>query len=382
MPRLLWILFLIETSARNLLRAPRRTLISLLAIAAATGAMIVFQSFVDGVKSTFRENVITSTFGHYQIFKKGYRDNDGDEPFAYQIANIDTLRQDIEQQVGGLKIASKRQPFYGLLSFNDRSLGGLGFGVDAAEERSFLTLYQVVSGKHLADGGEHSIFIGYKLANRLKLKEGDTVTILLTTSTGSMNAMDLEVIGTFKSGVTQLDEGSYMVHHATATNLLKTEGAPIILLGFDTQNELPYGEKLTKLLAEKYPDLEAVHWIVLADFFENTMGWVEKMVDVFRVIILAIATLSIVTVFMMGLFERIGEFGTMRAIGTHRASITLMIFVESLMQSTLGSLIGLALGIVMIELGLHQGIIMPPPPLMSVPFHVLFHIPWDSIPSH
>jgi putative ABC transport system permease protein len=342
--------------------------------------MMIFQSFVDGVKTTFRTNVITSVYGHFQIFKDGFRQNESDEPFAWQIENSDEIRSVIDSEIAPLSILARRLPFYGLLNYNDRSAGGVGIGIDAAQERSFLTLNQVHSGKHLADAGEESIFIGYKLAERLKISVGDVVTILATTKTGSMNALDLEVVGLFKSGVTQLDEGSYYIHYEVAERLLKVKGASILVVGFKENNELPFKKKMEDVIEQRFPDLELVHWNKLADFFDNTMGWIERMVFVFRTIILGIATISIVTVFMMGLFERIGEFGTLRAIGTHRESIGGMIFVESLLQSTVGSILGVALGALVITLGLRAGISMPPPPMMSVPFEVKFAIPWASIP--
>lgn len=378
--RILWWRFLLMASGRNLKRSLRRTAISLLAISSAVAAMVVFQSFVNGVKSTFRHNVITSNYGHYQITRHGFRKNESDEPFAYQITDAAKLRERIEKEVGPLSFFAQRQIFYGLLNSNDRSVGGVGFGIEADEERRFLTLVQVEEGKHLAEGGDLSVFVGYKLAERLRLKPGDNVTALVTTKTGSMNALDLEMVGTFKTGITQLDEGSYFIHHRMAEQLLKVEGAPIFMLGFKDDDELKYQKKLNKVVADHDSTLEVAHWRQLAEFFDNTMGWVENQVFVFRIIILIIATISIVTVFMMGLMERMGEFGTMRAIGTHRQSIAIMIFFESILQSTLGSLIGIGTGMLIIKGLLSKGITMPPPPLMSVPFHVTFLIPWANIP--
>lgn len=380
MAKLLWVRFLVETSFRNLMRSPRRTLISLSAIACAAAAMLVFQSFVNGVKQTFRINVITSVYGHFQVSPKGFRQNESDDPLAYQISNFDEIRKAVED-IAPIKMFAPRQPFYGLVNFNDRSVGGIGFGVDAKEENKFLTLNQIYEGKSLADAGPESIVIGFALAKRLRVKVGDMVTVLVTTKTGSMNALDLEMVGTFKSGITELDQGTYQIDHNVVERLLKSKGAPIVVLGLQQDNEMPVKAALEKKFREQFPNLEIVHWNKLAEFFDNTMGWIEKQIFVFRTIILMIATLSIVTVFMMSLFERIGEFGTMRAIGTHRGSIAFMIFIESMVQSFVGSLIGVALAVAVITLGLRQGYTMPPPPLMSVPFHVNFSVPWADVPG-
>lgn len=382
MQRLSWLWFLGRCSWRNLLRTPRRTAVSLTAIAAAACAILVFESFVVGVKTTFRSNVITSNYGHFQIFKKGYRENGEDDPFSMNIESIDELRATIEKDVGPVAFIGRRLTFYGLLTTDDdRSFGGVGVGIDAEEERRFLTRNLVVSGKHLADGDEDGAFLGWKLAEKLKLKVGDPVSVVVTTATGSVNVADLTVVGTYKSGITEFDGTMFYVKHAQAASLLRTAGAPQVLVGFPTDDETPLQPALVQAIAAKFPDLEVVHWRTLADFFDNGMGWIESQVGVFRWIVLTIAAIGIVTVFMMSLMERLGEFGTMRALGTSRGSIAAMIFAESVAQSALGSLVGCALGVLVITFGLSAGITMPPPPLMSEAFHVTFNVPWAAIPA-
>ncbi len=381
MAQLLWIKFLLSCAFRNLMRSPRRTMISLLAIAAATSAIIVFQSFIDGVQRTFRKNVITSEFGHFQIFKKGFRDRSGDDPYGYQIDNHADIRAAIEAEFGPLVFYSRRQSFYGLLNFNDRSLGGRALAGDAAEERKFLTLNQVHEGKHLADGEVDSISVGYELARRLGLKVDDTVTLLVTTASGSINAADLTVIGTFKTGVTEMDAGMFYINNETSERLLRVSGSPQIMIGFPVENEVPLIAPLERLIQEKFPDLEVWHWRKLATFFDNTMGWLTKQMAVVKIIVMLVAAISILNVFLMSLLERLGEFGTLRAMGTKRTEICMMIFVESLVQSAIGGLIGLAIAILAITIALRDGIVMPPPPLMSIPFHAKLLIPWDSIPG-
>lgn len=385
MANLRWLLFLLRCGVRNLARTPRRTLVSMAAIAAAAAAILVFESFVQGVKTTFRSNVITSNYGHYQIFKHGFRESGEDDPESWAIGDYDELRRRIGAEVGPLAFMSRRLSFYGLISTADeRSNGGVGIGIDAEEEQKFLTSAKVVAGKHLAQGPEDGIFVGAKLAEKLKIHPDDVVSVLVTTASGSVNASDLTVTGLFQTGVTEFDATMFYVRLSEAMDLTRIEGAPQILLGFDTgdeRDETRFGSALENVVAAISPNLEVVHWRTLADFFDNGMGWIESQVAVFRWIVLVIASISIITVFMMSLMERLGEFGTMRAMGTPRSSITAMIFAESVIQSLIGSLLGIFCGIVVIAVGLRQGITMPPPPSMSSMFHVAFRIPWAATPE-
>ena len=376
---LIWIRFLFLGSFRNLMRSPRRTLISLLAIAAAASSLIVFQSFVEGVRSTFRENVITSEFGHYQIYDKKADRGQANDAYAHLIEDPEAIRAKIEKEVGPVKLFSRQQKFFGLLSTGDQSAGGRGLGIDADQEKEFLTLTQVHSGKHLADANQESVFIGYTFAEKLGVKPGDYVTLVVTTESGSINAMDLEVAGLFKSGITEMDSNMYMVHYETAEELLQVSGPQRILLGFEGDDELIYDKKLGAVMAASFPALEAVHWQTLATYFENTMGWLDGIFGVFRFIIILIATLSIINVFTITLMERMGEFGTLRAIGTKGTEVISMILVEGFTQAIIGSAIGVAAGIGLITIALGDGISMPPPLLMNVPFQVTFSVPWDGV---
>ncbi len=378
--KLLWVRFLMMNAFRNLWRSPRRTIFSLLAIAAAATSLMLSQSYIDGVKVTFRNNLITAVYAQYQITKKGFRTSEGDDPFGFQMTDVDALKKTLQEKVGPLVFFSRRQKFFGLVNFNDRSLSGMGMGIDAEQEKSFMTLTQVVSGTHLAGSKLESVLLATGLAKQLKVKPGDMISVVTSTAGGSLNAADLEVVGVFRTGIREVDDSTFYVHQDLAQKLLRTTGPSQILIGFAGTDELKYKATLKEVVAKSFPELEVLHWYDLAgEMFDNSMGWLESVFLVFRIIIVAVATLSILTVFMISLLERTGEFGTLRAIGTYRNEIAYLIFIESILQSLLGGLLGIAISVFAIYLPLKSGITMPPPPSMTAAFHVMFDVPWHGI---
>lgn len=380
MKNVIWVRFLGVAAIRNLGRTPRRTVISLLAIAAALAALLIFESFVAGVKKTFRHNLITTYYAHYQIMKEGYLENKGHDPFGYQISNPELIRQAIVREIGQPALFSARQTFSGMLAKDNRSIGARGIGVDAVQERGFLTANRVSEGTHLAERTADGVFLGVGLARQLGIKVGDTVTVLTNTVGGSLNALDLSVVGTFRSGINELDDVVFYLDKSVCDKLLRSQGASQILIGFAGENELAYRPKLASLLRRFSPELRAHHWRELAgEVFDNSMGWIESQFRIFRWIIIVIATLSISNVFTISMLERVGEFGTLRAIGAHRKEVAALIFVESLVQTTVGALFGVAIGLVLIRFGLVGGVTMPPPPNMSTSFHVVFDFPWSRV---
>jgi putative ABC transport system permease protein len=72
--------------------------------------------------------------------------------------------------------------------------------------------------------------------------------------------------------------------------------------------------------------------------------------------------LSVTNSVNMSVFERVGEFGTMMALGNRSASVFELIVTESFILGLVGGLLGVLFG-VLLALGISAvGIPMPPPP--------------------
>jgi putative ABC transport system permease protein len=376
-----WFRFLLQSAFRNLWRTPRRTLVSLTAIAAACLSLILFQSFSDGVRRTFRHNIITNYYGNFQISRKGYFENRGDDPYSFPVESVDAIRSSLSKEIPSLACFSRRQEFFALVYAGTRSLGAKGVGIDAAEEKKFLTGSEVVSGRHLADAGPGSIFLGQGLAEQLRVKAGDTLTLVVTTAGESLNASDFEVAGLFRTGVLEIDNGLFYLPFDDASKLLRTQGPSEILLGLSGEGDLRYRPVIERVLSQSFPSLTVTHWHDrIGQLFDNSMRWLDTLFLVFRVIVLVVATLSIANVFTVSLFERLGEFGTLRALGTYRSEVAVLIFLEALAQAFVGTLIGVFSALFLIWVALRSGVTLPPPANMSTPFHVDFWVPWAGLP--
>ena len=61
--------------------------------------------------------------------------------------------------------------------------------------------------------------------------------------------------------------------------------------------------------------LEVKTWLELNDFYAKTVKMYDVQFGVLRIIILLMVLLSVVNSVNMSVFERVGEFGTMMALG-------------------------------------------------------------------
>jgi putative ABC transport system permease protein len=83
---------------------------------------------------------------------------------------------------------------------------------------------------------------------------------------------------------------------------------------------------------------------------------------VLQFIILVMVLLSVANNINMSVFERLGEFGTMMALGNRRAYVFRLILLESSLLGLVSALLGVILGVALAWAISAIGIPMPPPP--------------------
>jgi len=113
-------------------------------------------------------------------------------------------------------------------------------------------------------------------------------------------------------------------------------------------------------------DLVVKTWDELNDFYANTVLLYDRQFAVFRVIILFLVVLGVANTVNMTVFERIAEFGTMRALGNRAIHVVNLILTECLILGLAGATVGVVLGVLIAVVISGVGIPMPPPPNSSV----------------
>jgi putative ABC transport system permease protein len=84
--------------------------------------------------------------------------------------------------------------------------------------------------------------------------------------------------------------------------------------------------------------------------------------------VLLMVMLAVIGAINMGVLERAGEFGTMRALGNTSWDVIRLVVMEGALMGIAGALIGVALGIGLAWLISAIGIPMPPPPNSNLEF--------------
>ena len=347
-------------AARNLFRQGRRTLLTLLAIVLGVAGLIIAGGFVEDIFVQLGEGTIHSQVGHIQIYRKGFFAHGTQRPLEYLIEDPAAIMGVVERSPQ-VSEAMSRLDFSGLLNNGRTDAAALIEGVEPSKEALVGTLHQVLEGRRLRDDDRYGIYIGEGLAKSLHLHAGDTASLVVSTSQGALNTLEFTVTGIFRTYSKEYDARAATINLHAAQELLQTPGVNAIVLLLRTTDETAaVTSQLRRSLASR--DVEIMPWYALSDFYTKTVDLFKRQFAFLELVILLLIVLSVLNAINLSMFERRGEFGTMRALGNSNFQVFGLIVTEGLFLGALGSAAGMLIGI-MFALAISAiGIPMPPPP--------------------
>jgi putative ABC transport system permease protein len=339
---------------------------SLAAVAVGVAAVILSGGFVHDIYVQLREAIIHSQSGHVQLAKAGFFSTGSRSPEKHVIAEPDLEKARIASlpEVAGVMA---RLYFSGLLNNGRTDLPVMGEGIEPSAEAELGTYLRISEGRQLAAADTYGILVGHGLAQALKLGPGDRTALVLSTAEGALNTLDFEVVGVFQSFSQDYDARAVKITLGAAQELLATAGANVLVVSLRRSEDT---ERIAGLLRERsiWRDLEVRTWEQLNAFYKSTVQLYDRQFGVLQLIILFMVLLGVVNVINMSVFERLAEFGTMRALGNRGRAVLALVLTEGMLLGLIGSAIGVVLGIGL-AVGISAfGIPMPPPPNSSLPY--------------
>ncbi|PWT73558.1 MAG: ABC transporter permease, partial [Proteobacteria bacterium] len=316
--------------------------------------------FVKDIFIQLGEALIHSQSGHIQVANRGYFAGGTRTPERFLIRDPKRLREKIAA-TPGVADTLARLRFSGLLNNGKTDLAILGDGAEPEGEARMGTSVRMVAGRALEVGDAHGIVVGAGVAQALNLSIGDPVTLLVNTSGGALNTGEFELIGVFQTFSKEFDDRAVRIPLAAAQELLDTPGASTIVVVLDRTDDT---DSVAAALEPGIDSagLELETWVQLNDFYDKAVALYKRQFGVLQIIVLAMVVLSVANSINMSAYERIGEFGTMRALGDRGSKVFRLVVTESALLGGIGAAVGVALGIAL-ALGISAiGIPMPPPP--------------------
>ena len=350
----------LRLALRNVFRQKARTALTLLIIGVGVGGLILSGGFVDYSLEKLRESTIHAQLGHLQVYRTGYYAEGKRSPYKYLIDRPEALLSLVKEQPEVFD-AMSRLSFAGILNNGKSDLAILGEGIEPDKEAHLGTQIRIVEGRQLAAGDRFGVMIGEGVASSGGLKPGDVVNLLLNTEEGALNNLEFTVIGVFRTTSKDYDARIVRTSLTDAQSLLasKAVNSVVVELQRTDQTDAVVAALRGKLDANTY---EIKSWLDLADFYEKTAALFKRQFAILQAIILLSVLLGVANSVSMTIFERTGEFGTLMALGTRRRPLFVLVILENIIVGLLGSLLGIAIGVLVALVVNALQIPMPPPP--------------------
>jgi len=323
---------------RNVWRNRRRSIVTIAAMTLALWVMVLYSGMLVGYFRGMERNVLDLELGDIQIFASGYLE----KPSLYTaIVRPEALLLTLDQ--AGFR-SSARLLGGGLAAAGDNSAGVSLRGVDIERDAEGSRVGAwVAKGSWLDDADRKGVGIGRRLSKTLTVAPGDELVVLSQAADGSL-ATDLYTVRGVLKGISDGGDRStvFMTEETFRELMVFPAGAHQVIVRKPTTVQIDAAAARVRGLA---PDLDVKSWRELIPVIATMLDSGQQMMYiVFFIMYLAVGIL-ILNAMLMAVFERIREFGVLKALGVGPLRVFGLILIESAVQTGIAMVIGLTLSL-------------------------------------
>ncbi len=313
---------------RNIFRNKRRTFLSGTAIGIGLASLIFTDALVIGMKDSMISNLTSSFMGEGQIHRSAFRETmDSELTLRSLDAVVDSLAKDPR-----VERFSVRTLVPGMLSSAANFRAILIVGMEPNEERHLSQVDDaIVAGDYFQQQSQTTeIVIGERLADELGASLGSRLVVTVAQpGTGDLAQQLFLVSGIYRFNSRDMDSGMAFIRLSEARRML----------GFGREaHEIALKFANPGIAADAANDFwkdystngnEALGWTRLAPQLEAIFRLTGIVLYVMALILFGVVAFGIVNTLFMSIYERIFEFGVLRAVGTRPFRLGELIVFES-----------------------------------------------------
>lgn len=334
-----WIL--IKLAWKNLLRHKRRSIIAATAMGIGLAALIFADALWLGIERNMVKTATASFLGDGQIHREGFSD---EQAVALTINQLDAVvanlrREDIVAHF------TLRTFAFGMITSPATVAAVNLVGVEPSTERYLSQIDDaIIEGAYFEGSNSRDIVIGEELVERLEVGLNDRVVATVAQAgSGDLSQEMFRVSGIYHFADEGMNSGMAFIRlgkaqqmlalgagaHEIALKFISTSAGDQNLLFWKTYSQ---GGNKARSWTEVLPEVQAM--FEMSKFSKYIMGFVLFGVVVF----------GIVNTLFMSLYERMFEFGVLRAIGTRPFGMARLILFEAGALAVLGIILGTTFG--------------------------------------
>lgn len=319
----------------------KRTLLIVGAVALSVMVLLLVSSIFEGLRQGFFEKMLSSS-GHIQVQAQGRSEALDPYSLEYTLENPEELMNTLGEDPRVRKMDSILS--FGALLIHDRENAPVqGHGIHTDTPYFSDVREGIQAGSFLDSDGE--ILVSEATRELLGLELGGPAVVLAEDSTGSPFYIEYTVSGIFRTDSPEFDQSTFLITHSAAEELLYLENATTeIRLTLDEREAAAAFKERHREAAEEAGG-EIRTWREIYGSFTVMLEFFDLFMYVINLLVVIVAGTVITNAILMNVFEKSGEYGTMRAIGMKRRQHFMLVLTEGSVQGLLGALLGIAVGI-------------------------------------
>jgi ABC-type lipoprotein release transport system permease subunit len=330
---------LVKISWRNLWRNSTRTNITITAVALCIAILIIFQSLIIGLIGKAVYNTTNLVVGEVQIHVAGYLD---DRSIYKSLKNVEEIRAVAKENNIGMV---ERSYGFGLISSGTKSAGTQFWGIDPESELKYFDFANHIDeGNFLTKTSLKKVVLGNKLARSLAAELGTELVIFVQGADGSLGNELFYVTGILGNVADNIDRGAAIILRDDFDILFSTNNL-IHEIALNSKGKLE-AEEIQKLMSAKAAGVAVETW---KELMPTIAIMTEKMsvfmLTMFSLIFTIAASLGVMNTLVMSTYDRMKEFGIIRAIGATPWLIIRQVSLEAILLTFLASIIGTVIGL-------------------------------------
>lgn len=324
----------------------KRSILSALSVMIAAFVITLLTGWVNGVTKSYFEDFARYQTGNVKIITPDYLKRERFLPVDEVIPHPQELIKKIKNNPL-VKSVEERIRFGLLLGKGDKTSQAIGMGINFQNTTLGIMGHVKNNQGTMVEIDPHNIYIGKKLATKLKAKIGDKLLLVTSTSLGGLNGIKVKIGGYLALGVSMMDDKFFFISLQNAKKLLKLEnnGTEIYIYTHDYQKSNQLARELKK---EIPPGLKAMSMRDQNKGFFDYLNSIDKIFFLINGIILFLASFIIINTMMMTIFERTQEIGTLKAIGLKDRDLFFQLTAEGGIVGAIGGTIGTFLAMVLL----------------------------------
>lgn len=372
----------LQFAFRNILRHRKRSIVTIMTVCLGFTALGVIGGMFNNIFSRLKaQAIVVEKLGHITFAKEGFFRNGKMEPekYLWEKGEMDGILKVLRADPN-VVIATPRLRMFGIASNGKASTIFITEATVPKDDQ--LLIHTPIDGR-TENGSAISlnpdqakrtqVAIGSELSSLLGINKGQFLTLMTSTKSGMVNALDVDVTDVYNTGNPSTNDKFVLTDFSLAQELYDTEGAERVVVTIkDPDNIQAVQAALLGKLTAAGHKIEAQSWEDQSMSYKKVTAMFGVIFRVLTAIITVIVLLTLLNTMQMAVAERTQEIGTMRAIGMLRRGVIQIFCIEGITMAIIGCMFAVPVLLVISNiLRLANASFIPPVASVPVPLVLL-----------